>query len=52
MPKGKMTLEKLAGIVQRGFLTLLESLSRRIDEVERRLSERLDRVEAEIAAIR
>lgn len=52
MPKGKMTLEKLAGMVQQGFISLEESLSQRIDEVERRLSERLDRVEAEIAAIR
>lgn len=52
IPKGKMTLEKLARMVQQGFTSLEESLNRRIDEVERRLSERLDRVEAEIAAVR
>ncbi len=59
MPKGKMTLEKLAGMVQQGFTSIENSFNQRIDALAAELRERLDRLEGrmdsletEIAAIR
>lgn len=62
MPQGKMTIDKLALLVQQNFATMRVSFERleaqtaglrhRIDEVEANLGTRIGRVEGEIAAIR
>lgn len=59
MPKGKMTLEKLAVMVQEALFANEESLKRYIDKrfaaIERRLDaieSRLDSLEAEVSSIR
>lgn len=51
MPKGKMTLEKLAAMVQQGF----QSVEKRLDRLEARmdrLEARMDRLEADMAQMR
>lgn len=58
MPKGAMTLEKLAGMVQQGFDSMdarFTSLENRVTAIEKRLNAieaRLDSLESEIMAIR
>lgn len=55
MPKGPITLEKLAAMVEQGFSSMQEYMDMRFTALEARVSAlelRMDKIEAEVAAIR
>lgn len=47
-----VTLDRLAGMVQGGFVDLETRLGKRIDDVESRLTSRIDGVEQKVDALR
>jgi polyhydroxyalkanoate synthesis regulator phasin len=55
MPKGKMTIEKLAGFMKDSFSTFEErfdGVEQRFQTIEDRMEQRFNRIDAELAAIR
>lgn len=51
MPKGTMTLDKLAWMVQQGFATMEKSFIQQIDELATELRGRLDRLEVRMTSL-
>jgi polyhydroxyalkanoate synthesis regulator phasin len=51
MPKGKMTLEKLARMVQQSFASMEGSMNQRIDAVQEELGGRLDGLQVEVSGV-